>query len=628
MVSRDARAGYCGGRGRRKPSRGLRAVAFVVGLVVAAASARAEIRVALVVGNGAYATAPLANPKPDADLMAKTLGGVGFEVIKLIDGDAAAMRRAFVEFGRRLKAKDSVGVFYFAGHGVQVAGQNYLVPVGADIRSEAEVALQALNLNELLTIMRGADSAAGGRMSVAILDACRDNPFSAAVRSTKGGLAAVSAPQGTLIAYATAPGGVASDGTDGHSPYTAALARSLPTPGLGLEDVFKRTREQVLKATKNAQTPWEHSSLTGSFIFVPKAASPEPSNRLADMFGGRRLKEIGDWEKVKDSGDPARLKAHVQAYPGGAYEELAHYKIGQIERPPAAVAWWKTGGNDVAAVRSEADTLFERAVKLDVAGATTDDLKAARELYSSAAKAGVVTAMLNLARLHDKGRGGPVDLAEAVRLFASAADAGSPAAQAALGTMHEYGEGVPQSLVEAFRLYRLAADKADPAGLASLGYLYAQGKGVARDFGAARKWYLAAAEQGHPRAQFNLALLLIRGEGGPIAWPDAVRWLRAAANSGHAGALRELAYLHDEGRGVPRDAGQAAAYLIESYKARTGGAYVRATAADRREAWSRATRQALQRQLAASNRYSGKVNGRMDEATRQALEGLGKSGSD
>jgi TPR repeat protein len=597
----------------------------------------AETRVALVIGNGGYAMGRLPNSTADAELMAKTLISVGFDVIKLLDADAPRMRQAFVEFGRRLSAKeagkDPVGLFYYAGHAVQVQGQNYLIPLGADIRSETEVPLQALNLGELLAAMKSGEkpgsAGTSGRLSIAVLDACRDNPFAATVRSMKGGLAAVSAPQGTLIAYATAPGSVASDGADGHSPYAAALARTIPTPGLTVEDVFKRTREQVLKATKNTQTPWEHSSLTGSFVFKPKAAIPEPSGRLAGFVGGeaaRRLKEIAAWDKIKDGADITALKQHIAAYPGGAYEELAQYKIAQLEKPPVAVAWWQTGSNDPAtAVRSEADAVFERAIKLDVAGASADDLKAARELYLKAANAGVVTAMISLARAYDKGRGGAIDLPLAAQWYGKAANANSPAAQSALGTMHEFGEGVPQSLVEALRLYRLAADKGDASGMASLGFLYAQGKGVARDAFAARKWYLAAASQGHARAQFNLALMHIRAEGGPLSWPEAVRWLKAAANSGHAGALRELAYLHDEGRGVTRNPEQAAAYLIASYQARSGLGFngpARPNAADRREAWSRATRAAIQRQLAASHHYTGRINGQLDDATRQALEGL------
>lgn len=637
MVSTDANAEHLNGRAGHWPRRICRFCATaLIGtfcLWLSILPTMAETRVALVIGNSGYAMGRLPNSTADAELMAKTLSSVGFDVIKLLDADAPRMRQAFVEFGRRLSAKDAgkdpVGLFYYAGHAVQVQGQNYLIPLGADIRSEQEVPLQALNLTELLAAMKSGEksgaSGTTGRLSIAVLDACRDNPFAATVRSMKGGLAAVSAPQGTLIAYATAPGSVASDGNDGHSPYAAALARTIPTPGLAVEDVFKRTREQVLRATKNTQTPWEHSSLTGSFVFKPKAAIPEPSGRLAAFVGGessRRLKEISAWDKIKDSADIATLKQHVAAFPGGAYEELALHKIAQLGKPPVATAWWQTGSSDPAvAVRSEADTLFERAVKLDVAGASPDDLKNARELYLKAANAGVVTAMIGLARTYDKGRGGAVDLAQAALWYGKAAQANNPSAQAALGTMYEFGEGVPPSLVDALRLYRLAADKGDTGGMASLGFLYAQGKGVARDAFAARKWYLAAAAQGHARAQFNLALMHIRADGGPLNWAEAVRWLKAAATSGHAGALRELAYLHDEGRGVPRSPEQAAAYLIASYQARSGT--TRPTAADRREAWSRATRSALQRQLTASHHYTGRINGQLDTATRQALEGLG-----
>jgi TPR repeat protein len=641
MVSRDASAEHWNGRTDHGSLRSRRFCLFplcaAISLWLSALPAFAETRVALVIGNGGYAMGRLPNSTADADLMAKTLTGVGFDVIKLLDADAPRMRQAFVEFGRRLSTKaagnEAVGLFYYAGHAVQVQGQNYLIPLGADIRSEAEVPLQALNLAELLAAMKSGEkpgaAATSGRLSIAVLDACRDNPFAASVRAMKGGLAAVSAPTGTLIAYATAPGSVASDGSDGHSPYASALARTIPTPGLTVEDVFKRTREQVLKATKNIQTPWEHSSLTGSFVFKPKAAAPEPSSRLAAFTGGeaaRRMKEIAAWDKIKDSADRTALQLHIATFPGGAYEELAQYKLVQLEKPQVATAWWQTGSNDLGtAVRSEADALFERAVKLDVAGAGADDLKQARDLYFKAANAGLVTAMISVARAYDKGHGGTIDLTQAAQWYAKAADADNPAAQAALGTMYEFGEGVPQSLVEALRLYRLAADKSDPNGMASLGFLHAQGKGVVRDAFAARKWYAAAAAQGQARAQFNLALMHIRAEGGPLNWPEAVRWLKAAATSGHAGALRELAYLHDEGRGVARNPEQAAAYLIASYQARSGSGLngaARPDAADRREAWSRATRTAIQRQLAAANRYTGKVNGRLDDATRQALDGL------
>ncbi len=614
-----------GGCGRL---RALLLAAVAALLALAASPLRAESRVALVIGNGGYATARLANPKGDAELMARTLKSVGFDVIKYTDADMQTMRQAFTEFARRLRRPDAVGVFYYAGHGVQVSGQNYLIPVGADITAEGEVALQSINLSELLASMKGAAS----RINIAILDACRNNPFESQVRSLARGLAPVSAPAGTLIAYATAPGEVALDGTDGHSPFTAALARSIPIPGLAVEEVFKHTREAVLEATQNRQTPWEHSSLVGNFVFRAKSVGQEPSGRppLPPLGAAdeRRLTEIAAWDRVKGTEEPAALRGYIESYPGGAYEELAHYKIAQLERRPTGWSWWQTGANDVASSRGEADGAFERAVKLEAMGDKPDSLVEAARFYRIAADQGVATAMYNLARMFDKGRGVARNMAEAAAWYEKAANAGHTAAQASLGTLYEFGEGVPVNLAEALRLYRLAADKGEGHAMTSLGYLYAQGKGVARDPQEARKWYQMAAEKGQSRAMFNLALMHMRGEGGAASGVEAIRWLNAAVEKGHSVALRELAYLHDEGRIVERDPVRAAEYLVAALQAlkveaQGAGASQTATAAESvivKDHWSFATRRATQKRLISLNLYSGHVTGLFDRPTRQALK--------
>ncbi len=609
-------------------------VGAMLALAIAASGPlRAETRVALVIGNSEYASARLANPKNDAELMARTLKGVGFDVIKHTDANMQTMRQAFTEFARRLRRPDSVGVFYYAGHGVQVGGQNYLIPVGADITAEGEVALQAINLSELLASMKGAAS----RINIAILDACRNNPYESQVRSLSRGLAPVSAPAGTLIAYATAPGEVAQDGSDGHSPFTAALARSIPIPGLAVEEVFKQTREMVLAVTQNRQIPWEHSSLIGNFIFRAKTVAQEPSGRPSLPLGEaneRRLSEIAAWDRVKATEDPAALKRYIESYPGGAYEELAHYKLAQLERRPTGWSWWQTGSNDVSAGRGGADGAFERAVKLEAAGDKPEMLVEAARLYRVAAERGVVTAMYNLARMFDKGRGVARNIAEAAAWYEKAANADHTAAQASLGTLYEFGDGVVGNLVEALRLYRLAADKGDSHAMASLGYLYAQGKGVIRDHVEARKWYELAAEKGQPRAMFNLALMHMRGEGGPTNGVEAIRWLNAAVEKRHSGALRELANLHDEGRIVERNPGRAAEYLVASLQALKvegdGGARTQAAAsADAmimKDHWSFATRRATQKRLTSMGVYKGRVTGLFDRTTRDALKALAITG--
>ncbi len=230
-----------------------------------------EQRTALVIGNGGYRAGPLKNPNADAKLVAASLRSVGFDVDERHDLDREEMVRAIRRFGDRLK-EGGVGVFYFAGHGMQVDGRSYLVPIGAHIAVEADVGLEAVDATRVLARMEEADN----DVNVVVLDACRNNPIASATRSREGGLAFVDAPTGTLIAYATAPGRTAADGAGQHSVYSLAFAEELRRPGLRVEDVFKRVRKRVRTATRGQQVPWESSSLEGDFFFLPKGAEAAP----------------------------------------------------------------------------------------------------------------------------------------------------------------------------------------------------------------------------------------------------------------------------------------------------------------------------------------------------------------
>lgn len=232
-------------------------ITFVVGVAAAA-----EKRVALVIGNSTYASAPLKNPANDAEDIAATLKGSGFEVIALKNSNQVAMKRAVREFGQKARAAEAA-LFYFAGHGMQVKGVNYLVPVAADIQSEADAEDQTVSLDYVLRTME--DS--GARFNVAILDACRNNPFARSFRSASRGLAQVQAATGTLIAYATAPGGVAADGEGRNGIYTKHLIESIRETDGDILRVFQRVRTGVFKETEGKQTPWESISLVGDFYF-------------------------------------------------------------------------------------------------------------------------------------------------------------------------------------------------------------------------------------------------------------------------------------------------------------------------------------------------------------------------
>jgi TPR repeat protein len=604
-------------------------IIVLMALAWSGSSALAESRIALVVGNAAYATGPLANPANDAEAVATALTRVGFAVTKLIDADQKTMRRAVVEFGRKLRGSDSVGLFYYAGHGVQIAGDNYLIPIAAEIKDEAEVPVEGVSLSDVLKTMERATS----RINIVILDACRNNPLRSGSRAVAGGLAPVSAPAGSLIAFATAPGQIALDGNGPNSPYSAALAATIPVPGLILEDVFRRTRRQVLEVTRNRQTPWEHSSLTGEFYFNPRATEPETSRRDAGSASvtAAQLKEIEDWERIRGGGDAKLLKKHLDDYPDGLFAELARFKLAQAEkrekREGGGVSLANWVGQLLQADEAEAQqahVLLERGLKLEMAG-TPAALKEAFALYKQAAEAGLPAGMHRLARAFDKGFGVERDIAAAARWYRKAADVGDVRAMAALGTMHEYGEGVPLDLAEALRLYRLSAEAGEASGMASLGYLYAQGKGVARDGTQARHWYRAAAERGNVRAMYNLSLMLIGGEGGGRDYAEAAQLLQRAADHGHAGALRELALLHDQGRGVARDPRLAADYLLRAFKA--GHRDARVDLIARPQSWSLATRRQVQKRLAELGLYAGRVTGLFDAATARAVEAYGQQSS-
>lgn len=223
----------------------------------------AEKRVALVIGNSAYKTSPLKNPVNDSRDMAEALRACGFEVIERENLSRRELEEQIREFGRRL-SPDTVALFYYSGHGLQVKGNNYLVPVDARIEKEQDVDYEAVDVGRVMAELESA----GSRLNIIILDACRDNPFARSFRSLQRGLAVVSAPSGSVIVYSTAPGMVADDGDTRNGRYTAELLKTIREPGLKLEDVLKRTRIAVREKSQGKQIPWETSSIDGDFYFV------------------------------------------------------------------------------------------------------------------------------------------------------------------------------------------------------------------------------------------------------------------------------------------------------------------------------------------------------------------------
>ncbi|WP_319581704.1 caspase family protein [uncultured Pseudodesulfovibrio sp.] len=233
------------------------------------ARAATSPKTALVIGNSDYPGMPLANPVHDATDISNELKELGFQVTLLTNGTRRQMENAVRGLSKRL-ADGGVGLFYFAGHGIQVGGENFLIPVDANIESEADVPYEAVSAGRILDHLK----LAGNQMNIIILDACRNNPFARSMRSETTGLARMDAPTGSIMAYATAPGSVAADGEGRNGVYTENLLKAMREPGLDIYDTFMQVRRGVIKDTQGKQTPWESSSLIGKFYFREK--QPEP----------------------------------------------------------------------------------------------------------------------------------------------------------------------------------------------------------------------------------------------------------------------------------------------------------------------------------------------------------------
>ena len=334
--------------------------------------AGAAERVALVIGNAAYEhTTPLRNPRNDATDVARALEGLGFEVIEGLDLDKSAFGPKLREFAQAARGAQ-VTLFFYAGHGLQVEGENYLVPTDAKLAEEVDLRLEAFELTAFLRQMRGGTN-------LVFLDACRDNPLAQSLARSMGptrssaigrGLGRVETAGGTLIAYATQPGNVADDGEGRNSPFTGALLAHIATPGLSVHDLLASVTDSVVTGTDGRQQPWTHSSLRKPFHFKPVVSPARPPSdgaveayadaerlgtvaafaavvdrfpgsahaeraraQIAGLDAGKTSTEVEllFWESVKDSENPAELRAYLDRYPEGAFAVLARARLERLE---------------------------------------------------------------------------------------------------------------------------------------------------------------------------------------------------------------------------------------------------------------------------------------------------------
>jgi hypothetical protein len=335
-----------------------RIIVFVCALMALwpSSAAQADKRVALVVGNSAYQnTSELRNPSNDAADVTAALKRLGFKVTDGRDLDKRAMERAIRQFGLSLEGAD-VALFFYAGHGIQVGGQNHLIPVDARLASEGDVDFETLPLSLVLKQMERE-----AKTSLVLLDACRDNPLARNLARTMGtraitigtGLAEVKTGIGTLIGFSTQPGNVAADGIGRNSPYAGALLKHIESSGKDVSGILVDVRNDVLRATNGTQVPWEHTSLTGQVYFRDAPAPPpEPAHAVPASPSGRNYDkemEIVFWNAVKDSKSPALLKAYLDRFPNGTFAGLARVYMEEADKGGRAAAAPDTGSTGSAA---------------------------------------------------------------------------------------------------------------------------------------------------------------------------------------------------------------------------------------------------------------------------------------
>lgn len=555
------------GTDSRKRLHAALAIVLAFGMLAAAPSASADGRVALVVGNGDYAAiGRLPNPGNDAADVAAALGRLGFDVTTVRDADRLAMSEALRTFTRESVGADVALVFY-AGHGLEMDGVNYLVPVDARLERDTDVRFEAVDLDDVLA------ATAGAGLRVVILDACRNNPLARSMQRTsttrsvsRGSFGALNEDligDETLVAYAAAAGTTAADGTGRNSPYTAALLEHLERP-LEIGLLFREVRGQVLESTAGRQRPHEYASLLDEH-YLGGAPGPGPVNVAGNASAGvGAQQETVFWQSVSTSDNPADLRAYLNRFPSGVFATLARNRLTELLAVDVTQL-------DAARLRLLAEGEDARA-QIELArrhengrnGVQQNNAEVVR-WYRRAAEQGNARGQNTLGVMYLNGRRGlRQNDAEAIRWFRRAAEQEDPQGQANLGFVYENGRGIQRDYAKAARWYQQAAEQGNRQGQYSLGVMHGNGRGVQRDYAEAARWYRQAAEQGHAGGQYNLGVLYANGRGVQRNDADAVRWFRRAADQGHASAQGALGTLYDSGRGVQQDKAEAVRWYRRS----------------------------------------------------------------
>jgi TPR repeat protein/uncharacterized caspase-like protein len=531
---------YRGLAGRIGRGAGFACVAWILAWTALTPACAAK-RVALVIGNGAYANAPvLVNPVNDSGDIAASFERLGFSVTKLSDAGFDAMRRGLNAFGHEAQGSE-IAVIYFAGHGMEIGGENWLIPVDAELRSDTDVEGEAIGLKVAMLQV-----AKASRLGLVILDACRSNPFAKMQRSDRKravdrGFVRVEPTNNVLVAYAARDGTTANDGNGRNSPYTEALLKNLETPGLEIRFLFASVRDDVMAATNQNQQPFDYGSLSKEPVYLKapaKVTTPQQEARLPEPSDPLRRDLVTDCDRL--AANPADTQR-----PKG----IAGVWMAQIDIVPALTACDAAMSQypEVARFAFQAGRIAEK----------QKDYSAAHQLYEKAAGMGKTLAMNNLGQLYEEGNGVPKDYAEARAWYEKAVAAGDPNSMLNIGFLYAQGHGVTKDYAEERKWYEKAAAAGSARALSNLGVLYQHGNGVTQDYAEARKWYEKAAAAGDIVGINNLGSLYRDGNGVAQDYAEARKWYEKAAAAGQLDAMTSLGILYEYGRGIAQDYSEA-----------------------------------------------------------------------
>ena len=466
-------------------------IALLIGLLLVNAEAKAGERVALVIGNGGYRHVPLLpNPPNDAGDVAASLTRLGFSVTSLTDLTYDGMHAALRDLGRTARGAD-IAVVFFAGHGIEVGGQNWLIPIDAALHSDADIGKEAIGLDE---IMQSVDAAHFGLI---ILDACRENPFAAAMaqkqsgRAVTRGLGRVQPRGNLLVAYAARDGTLANDGHGRNSPFTASLLRNLETPGLEIGWLFRRVRNSVMRETQGKQQPFTYEGFASrELVYLkppePNAAPPEPR---AAALAPDLVTECDRLAASPDDKDRPASIAGVDRKQIDGLTALSACEVAIKSHPETARFYFQLGR----------------------AAWTLKSYKRAHELFAKASDLGSGLAAYDLGVIYLNGLDSEKSEAKARSWLQRGVELGDVHAMATLGLLYSLESDRADDAL-AYGLFVKAADE-DPVAMNSLGFFYENGRQVAQDYAAARNWYERAAARGNAVAMRNLGSLYERGAG-------------------------------------------------------------------------------------------------------------------